>query len=76
MVQYNLQRRDCFSLQGGAVMAINWKKMLLKTTFWLGTEILLNLVGLDNLADYSEFISGQEFVTFTNSVSICQCMNY
>ncbi|WP_178378136.1 hypothetical protein [Chroogloeocystis siderophila] len=57
-------------------MAINWKKMLLKTTFWLGTEILLNLVGLDNLADYSEFISGQEFVTFTNSVSICQCMNY
>ncbi|WP_339366830.1 hypothetical protein [Gloeocapsa sp. PCC 7428] len=57
-------------------MAINWKKILLKTTLWLGTEILLNLVGLDNLADYSEFISGQEFVTLTNSVSICQCMNY
>ncbi|WNN89203.1 hypothetical protein [Gloeocapsopsis dulcis] len=57
-------------------MAINWKKMLLKTTLWLGTEIILNLVGLDNLADYSEFISGQEFIGFTNSVSICQCMTY
>ncbi|HEY9605837.1 MAG TPA: hypothetical protein V6C85_29800 [Allocoleopsis sp.] len=33
-----------------------WKKVFVKTTIWLVTEIILNLVGLDNLADYSEFI--------------------
>ncbi len=33
-----------------------WKKLLVKTTFCLAAEIGLNFLGLDNLADYSEFI--------------------
>lgn len=34
----------------------NWRNLLLKITGWLIAEAILNLVGLDNLADYSEFI--------------------
>jgi len=41
-------------------MTVNWKALLAKTTVWLAVEILLNLLGLDNLADYSEFIFGRQ----------------
>jgi len=37
-------------------MKIKWKKLLARVTFWLLVEISLNLLGLDNLADYSEFV--------------------
>lgn len=47
-------------------MKINWKKLLLKTTTLLVTEILLNLAGLDSLADYSEFIEHSKLVTLTH----------
>lgn len=32
------------------------KNTLLKVIAWVVAEILLNLIGLDDLADYSEFI--------------------
>ncbi|MEA5510975.1 hypothetical protein VB715_14470 [Crocosphaera sp. UHCC 0190] len=41
---------------------IKWKKLLLSLLFWLLTEIFLNFIGLDNLADYSEFIHHQKFI--------------
>ncbi len=37
-----------------------WKSGFAKVTVWLAAEILLNLVGLDNLADYSEFVFERE----------------
>ena len=37
-------------------MNIRWQKLLVKISFWLATEIVLNMVGIDDLADYSEFI--------------------
>ncbi len=37
-------------------MKTQWQQILVKITFWLIVEIFLNLLGLDNLADYSEFI--------------------
>jgi hypothetical protein len=37
-------------------MKVNYKKLLFNFAFWLITELLLNLVGLDDLANYSEFI--------------------
>jgi hypothetical protein len=37
-------------------MKSNWKIALLKILFWFSAEILLNLVGLDNIADCSEFV--------------------
>ncbi|AFY58444.1 hypothetical protein Riv7116_6088 [Rivularia sp. PCC 7116] len=37
-------------------MNVRWQKLLVKTSFWLATEIILNLIGIDDLADYSEFV--------------------
>lgn len=39
-----------------APMNTQLQKILVKMTFWLILEILLNLLGLDSLADYSEFL--------------------
>lgn len=41
-------------------MQLKWKTFVFKTTFWMMGEILLNLIGLDGVADYSEFLFGQE----------------
>ncbi|MDJ0577742.1 MAG: hypothetical protein QNJ65_21605 [Xenococcaceae cyanobacterium MO_234.B1] len=43
-------------------MKIQWKKLWGKIIFWLGAEIVLTLIGLDDLADYSEFIGQQKEV--------------
>ena len=37
-------------------MEIRWKTLLTKTLIWLAAEIILNSIGLDTLADYSEFV--------------------
>ena len=37
-------------------MLVRWKTLLVRVTVWLSLEIWLNFVGLDNLADYGEFI--------------------
>ena len=37
-------------------MEVKWKTLLTKTLIWLLAEILLNTMGLDTLADYSEFV--------------------
>ena len=37
-------------------MNLKWKTIFIKIIIWLATEIYLNLLGLDTLADYSEFI--------------------
>jgi hypothetical protein len=44
-------------------MKRQWKKAWVKATMWIVTEIVLNLLGLDNLADYSEFLFEKE-ITF------------
>jgi len=56
-------------------MKVQWQKLFIKTSVWLTAEILLNVIGLDNLADYSEFmINNQAFsqVTqaFTNLITL------
>lgn len=43
-------------------MNVRWKKLLFKTTFWIATEICFNLIGIDDLVDYSEFVFGQQEV--------------
>ncbi len=37
-------------------MNVQWKKLLVKVTLWLAFEIWLNFMGLDDVADYSEYI--------------------
>jgi hypothetical protein len=34
----------------------HFKRLLAKAALWVATEVLLNCTGLDNMADYSEFI--------------------
>ncbi|GAB4132214.1 MAG: hypothetical protein Fur0046_01820 [Cyanobacteria bacterium J069] len=37
-------------------MTIPWKNLLYKTATWLVIEVVMNLTGLDTLADFSEFL--------------------
>ncbi len=36
-------------------------KLIAKTVIWLATEILFNFAGIDDLADYSEFVFENNF---------------
>jgi hypothetical protein len=47
-------------------MKTRWKKVLIEISVWIVAEILLNLLGLDNLADYSEFIFKYEITTINH----------
>jgi hypothetical protein len=40
-----------------------WKQQFTKIAIWVVTEILLSLIGLDTLADYSEFVFEQKEVS-------------
>ncbi len=44
-------------------MKIKWKKLGIEFIFWLGTEIWLTSIGLDDLADYSEFLGQEKEIT-------------
>ena len=37
-----------------------WKKAVYKTGAWLASEIWLNIIGLDNIADYGEYIFARD----------------
>ena len=50
-------------------MQTQWQKTLIQISFWLIIEILLNLLGLDNLADYSEFVFDQKTITVSRCIS-------
>ena len=50
-------------------MQTQWQKTLIQISFWLIIEILLNLLGLDNLADYSEFVFDQKTRTVSSCIS-------
>ncbi|EAW35941.1 hypothetical protein [Lyngbya sp. PCC 8106] len=43
-------------------MQVRWKKLITKTLIWLLAELLLNLIGLDDLADYSEFLFERDVI--------------
>ena len=51
-------------------MNVRWKKLLLKTTFWLATEICFTLIGIDDLVDYSEFLFGRQEIVQPLQTSI------
>lgn len=51
-------------------MEVRWKKLFVKTSVWLTAEIILTVVGLDNLADYSEFaLQSQKLTQVTEAFS-------
>lgn len=43
-----------------ASRAIQWQKLILKLVIWGAAEVTLNLIGVDHLADYSEFLLNQK----------------
>ena len=51
-------------------MNIQWHELLYKLTVWLLAEIVLNLMGLDDMADYSEFIFSNSSISVA-SISPC-----
>jgi hypothetical protein len=51
-------------------MKVEWKKMVVKVTVWVVAEIILNLIGLDNLANYTEFVYEQDMVILTDLYQI------
>ncbi|MGF1542242.1 MAG: hypothetical protein ACFCU5_17660 [Pleurocapsa sp.] len=44
------------------MMNIKWSKLILKTIIWLSAEMYLTAIGLDNMADYGEFVQYKALV--------------
>lgn len=44
-------------------MQVKWENLAMKGMVWLTAEILLGWAGLDNLADYGEFVAGDHSIT-------------
>ena len=49
-------------------MSIRWKRLFTHALIWLATEIILNSLGIDTLADYSEFVFAQKAYTHLRSL--------
>ena len=45
-------------------MNVKWRKLLVKGSMWLTLEIALNCVGIDDIADYSEYVFERNQVAF------------
>ncbi len=53
-------------------MKLIWKQSLYRVIVWLVAEIILNCVGLDDLADYSEFVFERNTINFNRNYRIPQ----
>jgi hypothetical protein len=51
-------------------MKINLRKSIVEIAIWLFAEVLLNLAGLDDLGNYSEFVFAQKNIGIFNSKPI------
>lgn len=49
-----------------------WQQVGARLTAWLLIEVLLNLVGLDTLADYSEYVFAQD--QSHPKKTLCRCV--
>ena len=52
-------------------MKIKWQKLLTSLFIWAIAETTLNVVGLDTIADYSEFLSTKENIETVTTASQC-----
>lgn len=43
-------------IQEGIPMLVKWKILIAKVLVWMTLELILNLLGLDQMADYGEFL--------------------
>lgn len=44
-------------------MDIKWKKLVLRAGMWIALEVFFGYVGLDTIADYSEFVFDRNLIT-------------
>jgi hypothetical protein len=44
-------------------MKVRWKVLLIKIIIWLMAEVTLTYLGLDNFADYSEFLDDRNLIS-------------
>ncbi len=51
-------------------MSVRWQKLLLTITFWLATEICFNFLGIDDMADYSEFIFEKPVILLISNLNV------
>ncbi len=51
-------------------MRCHWKVLIVKTSFWLASEVVLGLCGTDTMADYSEFLGAQQELAIAFSVAV------
>jgi hypothetical protein len=49
-----------------------WKQSLSRIIVWFAAEVILNCVGLDDLADYSEFVFERNTTVFDYSYRLPQ----
>ncbi len=55
-------------------MNVKWSKLVLKTIIWLSAEMYLTAIGLDNMADYGEFVQYRDLVQIaqvSTSLGLC-----
>jgi hypothetical protein len=44
-------------------MKIKWKKLVFKVGIWIALEFFFSYVGVDTIADYSEYIFDRNIIT-------------
>lgn len=44
-------------------MTIRWQQLLVSLGLWLIAEVFLNLAGIDDLADYSEYLFDRHLIS-------------
>ncbi|HEY9697489.1 MAG TPA: hypothetical protein V6D10_09505 [Trichocoleus sp.] len=50
-------------------MKVDWQALFIKLVIWLFTEMCLGSMGLDTLADYSEFLLGDHEMLQTTIIT-------
>ncbi len=45
-------------------MKVKWRKLIANILIWAIAEVALNFIGLDTLADYSEFIQDRHKIVY------------
>ncbi len=51
-------------------MQVKWKTLITQVLVWMLLEFILNLLGLDQLADYDEFLSHVRSSTFAQTPNL------
>ena len=64
------QKHFPLAFRGAKKMKIRWKKLLTSSLVWLTAEICFNCLGLDTIADYSEFVFDRNYVLSSEVFSL------